>query len=99
MFFQLRIRGISSMPSICEIHSTGKGITTRVASFLLASHNAEENGGWDPTDLWSVDAAIADDMLTVVRLIRYSHRYPDALGFWTRSRPCGAHGEGARLPR
>lgn len=32
-------------------------------------------------DLWNVDAAIADDMLTVLRLVRESHRYPDALGF------------------
>ena len=29
------------------------GQARRVASFLLAWHNAEENGGWDPTDLWS----------------------------------------------
>ena len=41
-----------------------------VANFLLAWHNAEENGGWAPVDLWSVDAAIADDMLTVLRLVR-----------------------------
>lgn len=32
-------------------------------------------------DLWSVDAAIADDMLTVLGLVRESHRYPDDLGF------------------
>ena len=31
-------------------------------------------------DLWSVDAAIADDMLQVIRLIRESHCYPGALG-------------------
>jgi hypothetical protein len=29
-----------------------------------------ENGGWDPTDLWSVDVSIAEEMLTIVRLIR-----------------------------
>jgi hypothetical protein len=34
----------------------------RVANFLLAWHNAEENGGWAPADLWSVDSAIAEDM-------------------------------------
>jgi hypothetical protein len=60
-------------------HDTGQA--RRVANFLLAWHNAEENGGWDPVDTWNVDAAIADDMLTVVRLIRESHRYPDGLGF------------------
>jgi hypothetical protein len=57
------------------------GQARRVASFLLAWHNAEEDGGWDPTDLCNVDAPIADDMMTVVRLIRDSHRYPDAPGF------------------
>ena len=57
------------------------GQSRRVANFLLAWHNAEENGGWDPADLWNVDAAIADDILTVLRLVRESHRYPDALGF------------------
>jgi hypothetical protein len=32
-------------------------------------------------DLWNVDPPIADDMLTVVRLIRDSRSFPDALGF------------------
>ena len=53
----------------------------RVANFLLAWHNAEENGGWDPVDLWSVDAAIADDMLTVLQFIRLVHRYPGDVSF------------------
>jgi hypothetical protein len=51
------------------------------ADFLLAWHNAAENGGWDPVDLWSVDAAIADDILAVLHLIRASHCYPPELGF------------------
>jgi hypothetical protein len=57
------------------------GQARRVANFLLAWHNAEENGGWDPVDLWNVDGAIADDLLTVVRLVRESRRYPGDLGF------------------
>jgi hypothetical protein len=31
------------------------------ANFLRAWHNAE-NGGSDPTDLWNVDAGVADDL-------------------------------------
>lgn len=31
---------------------------------------ASENGGWDVTDLWNVDQSIADDMFTVLHLIR-----------------------------
>ena len=38
---------------------SGYGQARRVADFLLAWHNAPENGGWDPTDLWNVDDAIA----------------------------------------
>jgi hypothetical protein len=60
-------------------HDTGE--SRRVADFLLAWHNAEENGGWNPTNLWNVDAAIADDMFTVFRFIRESHRYPGDIGF------------------
>jgi hypothetical protein len=57
------------------------GQARRVADFLLAWHNADENGKWDPRDLWGVDSAIADDMLTVLHLIRKSHKYPGDLGF------------------
>ena len=35
----------------------------RVADFLLAWENAEENGRWDSTDLWNVDAVIATTCL------------------------------------
>jgi len=73
--------GWNALERLLRIGRKDTGQARRVANFLLAWHNAEENGGWDPTDLWNVDAAIADDMLTVVRLIRDSHRYPDALGF------------------
>jgi len=72
--------GWNALERLLRIGRKDTGQARRVANFLLAWHNAEENGGWDPTDLWNVDAAIADDMLTVVRLIRDSHRYPDALG-------------------
>jgi hypothetical protein len=73
--------GWNALERLLRIGQKDTGQARRVANFLLAWHNAEENGGWDPTDLWSVDASIAEDMLTVVRFIRDSHRYPDALGF------------------
>ena len=66
---------------LLDIARRDTGQSRRVADFLLAWHNAEENGGWDPTDLWNVDTAIADDMLTVLRLIRESNRYPGDIGF------------------
>lgn len=60
-------------------HDTGQ--SRRVADFLLAWHNATENGGWDPTDLWAVDEQIASDMLTVLNLIANARQYPPDLGF------------------
>ena len=71
----------AALARLLRIARTDTGQARRVANFLLAWHNAEENGGWDPTDLWNVDSAIADDILSVMRLIRESHRYPDGLGF------------------
>lgn len=56
------------------------GQSRRVANFLLAWWNAESCGGFDFTDLWCVDRAIADDMLSVTRLIAKAHNYPTAYG-------------------
>ena len=72
--------GWFALTRLLDVARRDTGQSRRVADFLLAWHNAGENGGWDPTDLWNVDAAIADDMLAVVRLIRDSHCYPDGLG-------------------
>jgi hypothetical protein len=70
-----------ALARLLEIAKGDTGQSRRVADFLLAWHNADENGGWNPVDLWSVDTAIADDMLKVLNLIRESHSYPDGLGF------------------
>jgi hypothetical protein len=66
---------------LLRIAQRDTGQAGRVANFLLAWHNAAENGGWNPTELWNVDDAIADDMLSVLRLIRDSSHYPADLGF------------------
>jgi hypothetical protein len=73
--------GGEALERLLRIAQRDTGQARRVANFLLAWYNAEENGGWDPVDMWNLDAAITDDMLTVVRLIHESHRYPDGLGF------------------
>jgi hypothetical protein len=89
--------GWNALERLLRIGQKGTGQARRVANFLLAWHNAEENGGWDPTELWNVDASIADDMLTVVRLIRdfpSLSRYPRICG---RDRGCVASME--RRPR
>lgn len=72
---------LEALGRLCQIAKRDTGQSRRVANFLLAWHNAAENGGWDPTDLWNVDTAIAEDMLAVLKLAKDSHRYPDDLGF------------------
>lgn len=57
----------------------GTGQPETVANFLLAWWNAGECGGFDMKELWSVDTAIANDMITVVRLIAEQANYPDTL--------------------
>jgi hypothetical protein len=77
------------LPSVARLMQIAMGDTgqcRRVADFLLAWHNAEENGGWDTTDLRSVDAAIAEDMLTALRLLRYGEPIPWRSRFSKRKR-------------
>ena len=57
------IAGLEALTRLIEIAQKDTGQSRRVADFLLAWHNAAENGGWDVTDLWNVDQSIADDML------------------------------------
>ena len=76
------IVALEALGRLCTMARRDTGQSRRVADFLLAWHNAEENGKWDPADLWMVDEAIAHDMLMVVRLIREEHgKYPNDLGF------------------
>ncbi len=70
-----------ALARLFEVAKRDTGQSRRVADFLLAWHNAEENKGWNPVDLWNVDDVIADDMISVLGLIRQAHRYPDDLGF------------------
>jgi hypothetical protein len=52
-----------------------------VADFLLAWWNSASCGGFDPTSLWSLDAQVAADIMTVLGLIVRSRSYPDSLGY------------------
>ena len=51
-----------------------------VANFLLAWWNAGSCGGFDLTELWGVDTAIANDILAVMGLIARRHHYPTSYG-------------------
>lgn len=76
------MRELEALARLCAIALRDTGQSRRVADFLLAWHNAEENGKWDPADLWAVDPAIADDIIAVLGLIQARHgEYPPDLGF------------------
>ncbi len=71
---------ISALDRLVAIAQSDTGQSRRVANFLLAWWNVGDCGGFDLTDLWMVDRAIADDILTVARLISLRHEYPIAYG-------------------
>lgn len=72
---------IAALDRLVLIAQSDTGQSRRVANFLLAWWNATECGGFDLTDLWMVDRAIADDILTVIGLIARRHEYPTAYGY------------------
>lgn len=71
----------AALERLIEIAKSDTGQSKRVANFLLAWWNAERDGGFDLTDLWAVDTAIADDMMTVIGFIRRRHCYPCQIGY------------------
>src|SRR5271165_6060339 len=71
----------AALERLLQIARQDSGQARRVADFLLAWHNAEENGGWNPVDLWQLDTGIAQDILLVTAFIAVEHNYPDDLGF------------------
>jgi len=50
---------------LLKLAQSDTGQSRRAANFLLAGWNAESLGGFDMTDLFGVDSAIAADMATV----------------------------------
>lgn len=71
----------ASLRRLIEIDKHDTGQSRRVAEFLLASWNAANCGGFDLTNLFSVNDSIAKDMAAVFVLIGRLRRYPDARGF------------------
>ncbi len=72
---------IAALDRLVLIAQSDTGQSRRVANFLLAWWNAGDCGGFDLTDLWMLDRAIADDILAVARLISVRHEYPTAYGY------------------
>lgn len=72
--------GLAAVRRLVKIAKGDTGQSRRVASFLLAWWNAGSCGSFDLTELWAVDGEIADDMVTVFRLVADRHEYPTAYG-------------------
>jgi hypothetical protein len=51
-----------------------------VANFLLAWWNGGRDGGFDLTDLWNVDEKMANDMVSVFRIVANHRHYADQYG-------------------
>ncbi len=71
---------LAALRRLIRIAQTDTGQARRVASFLLAWWNARTCGGFDLTDLWAVDAEIAQDMVLVFGLVARLREYPPKLG-------------------
>ncbi|WP_439126316.1 MAG: hypothetical protein ACNJA3_28520 (plasmid) [Pseudomonas rhizophila] len=69
-----------ALDKLLIVAATDTGQARTVANFLLAWHNAAENGGFDLTELWGLDESLVK-ACTVVFLWVATHRaYPDDLG-------------------
>src|SRR5450631_2390707 len=59
----------AALERLIQVALGDTGQSRKVANFRLAWWNAEECGGFDLTDLWRVDTAIAADMVTVFSMV------------------------------
>jgi hypothetical protein len=73
-------KSLAALHRLVAIAQSDTGQSARVANFLLAWWNAADCGGFDPTDLWVLDRAIADDIFYVLQLIALRHEYPTGYG-------------------
>ena len=71
----------AALDRLLAIARSDTGQSRRVANFLLAWWNAGSCGGFDLTDLWMGDRAIADDSLAVARLIAARPEDPTTDGY------------------
>jgi len=71
----------AALHRLIYIAKQNRGQSRKVADFLLAWWNADTCGGFDLTDLWAVDDAISNDMLTILLMVTEVHSYPDSLGY------------------
>ncbi|WP_210433212.1 DUF7673 family protein [Vreelandella massiliensis] len=83
----------TALEALISVAQTDTGQAKVCADFLLAWHNPDENGGFAITDLWGLDAELADACTKVFQWLCEHSVYPDELGYgdemkliWTRWR-------------
>ncbi len=68
-----------ALQRLIQIAKRDTGQSKRVANFLLSWWDAEAFGGFDLTDLWSLDDEIVSDVVRILQLIsKNTGLYPDA---------------------
>lgn len=72
---------VSALDRLFRVASADTGTSRKVSNFLLACWNAGANGGFDPTDCWSMDEKIRNDIITVFVYVVNNNTYFDSLGF------------------
>jgi hypothetical protein len=70
-----------ALDRLIAIAQRDTGQSRRVANFLLAWWNASDNGGFDLTDMWSVDREIAADMVTIFAFVASRQVYANHFGY------------------
>ena len=78
---EMKFEEEAALNRLVAIARNDTGQSRRVAGFLLAWWNADDCGGFNLADLWSVDTSITEDMVTVFGCIARVRSYPDALGY------------------
>jgi hypothetical protein len=68
---------LAALRRLIAIARSDTGQSRRVANFLLAWWNAETCGGFDLTDLWSLDDEVGEDITTIVKFVSRNNWYPD----------------------
>ena len=81
MLSRVPAKSRAALERLIQVAQRDTGQSRIVANFLLAWWNGAECGGFDLTDIWGVDTAIAVDMLRVFALLAECRHYPDTMGY------------------
>jgi hypothetical protein len=73
----------AAIERLVDLAGSDTGQSRRAANFLLAWWNGDDWGHFPITDLFAVDRAVADDMVTIFTFLgqQAGAVYPDAFGY------------------